>query len=120
MKQGPSPNLQLGGGPVTVKEASGEEPAGHGVHLPVNHIAGPIGGWIVEGQQEKLGLGDQLWGGFEGRTRDRYSSLFQQSLALRSKVSFVLGSIDRPDLVFDIWEARFQAFTTIADLQKGV
>lgn len=63
MAQSPGPHLQFGGAPVTVESPSREEPAGHWLHQPVNHGAGPIGLRVIESQDKAFGFGNQFFNG---------------------------------------------------------
>jgi hypothetical protein len=46
-----------------------EEPPGLGLHMPVNHIAGAIGAWVVKGEHKVIGLGTELRGSLPRRSR---------------------------------------------------
>jgi hypothetical protein len=50
-----------------MKVAGAIEPTGHGVHMPVHHIAGAIGLWIIKREQKGIGFGSEFVDGFDDR-----------------------------------------------------
>ena len=58
---------------MSVKETSVHQPAIHGVHVAINHVAGAIGIREVEGQEECVLLGTEFFDSFQGCAADRSS-----------------------------------------------
>ena len=71
-----------------MKEASAYQPAIHGIHVAIDHIAGAVGMGEVKGQEEVLLLGTELLDGFKRCAADK---LFGPS----EKVSDLLAKVDR-------------------------
>ncbi len=65
MKQGPGTNLLFGRQPMTVKEASTEQPSDHRFDVTVNHVTGTVSGRVVKGQKERIGFGTQRGNRFQ-------------------------------------------------------
>ena len=104
-----------------MKEASAYQPAIHGVHVAINHVAGAVGIREVEGQEEGILLGTEFFDGFKGCAADRLSGPSEKVSDLLAEVGRCRGMIDVPDLLLDGWIESFQSFLAAStDLDEGV
>ena len=120
MAQSPSPDLQFSRTPVPVESTSGEEPAGHWFHKPVNHIAGAISLGILESQDKAFSFSRQFFNRQQSSPGDGLPSPGLKLGHLLAKVSGIRGVIDVPDVIFDLGQERFQAFAAVLDFEKSV
>ena len=65
VQQGPGADGAFGRSPVTVEEACAIEPARHGIHVTIQHIAGAMSKWMIVSQDKALGFCAQLENGFQ-------------------------------------------------------
>ena len=110
VQNGPRTDLLFGGRPVSVKEVSTNEPAIHGVHMAIDHVAGAVGIWEVEGQEKGVLLGAELLNRFKGCATDRLSGPSEKVSDLLAEVSGCFGMIDMPDLLLYGWKEGLQPF----------
>ena len=104
-----------------MKEASAHQPAIHGIHVAINHVAGAVGIRKVEGQEEGILLGTELFDGFKGCATDRLSGPSEKVSDLSTEVGRCRGMVDVPDLLLDGWIECFQSFFAASrDLDEGV
>lgn len=104
-----------------MKEVSTNEPAIHGVHMAIDHVAGAVGIWEVEGQEKGVLLGAELLNRFKGCATDRLSGPSEKVSDLLTEVSGCLGMIDIPDGLLDGRKEGLQPFlAAVPDLDEGV
>ena len=121
VQNGPRTDLQFGGRPVSVKEVGANEPAIHGVHMAIDHIAGAVGVREVEGQEKGILLGAELFDRFKSCATDRLSGPSEKVSDLLAEVSGCFGMIDIPDLLLDGWKEGLQPFfAAVTDLDESV
>ena len=97
VQNGPSTDLLFSRRPVSMKEASTHEPAIHGVHMAIDHVAGAVGIREVESQEKRVLLGAELFNCFKGSATDKLSGPSEKVSDLLAEVSRCRGMIDVPD-----------------------
>ena len=55
---------------MSVEEARACEPARHGLHMAIDHIAGAVGLGIIKGERKDIGFGTQLVDRFQSCAAD--------------------------------------------------
>ena len=106
---------------MAVKETGIRQPAVHRFHMPVNHIAGPIGLWEVKGQDKQVSFGGQFFNGLQGWARNSLARPGQKGSGLLTELLRVSGLVDVPNLLLDLRPDDLPAFfAAIPNFEKGV
>ena len=106
---------------MSVKEVGVNEPAIHGVHMAIDHVAGAVGVREVESQEKGVLFGAELFDRFKGCAADGLSGPSEEVSDLLTEVSRCLGMIDIPDGLLDGRKEGLQPIlATVPDLDEGV
>ena len=106
---------------MAVKETGIRQPAGHRFHMPVNHIAGPIGLGEVVSQDKQVGFGPQFFNGLQGWARNGLTSPGQKGGGQLTEFLRVNGPVDVPDLLLDLRpDCLPPLFTAVSNFEESV